>query len=567
MQITQKAFMFLTEDFDVNDWDHVQKEFARLLDFKIDSKNQLEEFIDYYNEFLDEVNNEDVRNYIRLSLDTANLELADKERNFSEKILHKVKPYFYQIEKKIYENAYFSQLGKRYSNYKRMIERNMRTYSKKNLELQQKEQILCLEYRKAISNIIVLYEGLEMTMIQMQKELMNTEHDKKEGIWRLINATWLQNKDKLDEILDQIINIRSEIAVNSGFNNYSEYMHSIRNRFDYQLSDLKNLHNAIEKVVVPALKRINISHRDKSNFFPWEEEFNNSCTNKLQPFSTSDDLINKNLRTLEKINANFAEKFSHLLEKGNLDVEVRKGKTPGGFCFPVDRTGTCFICMNITGKPIEANILIHELGHGIHSLYQSEETIREYRMFDGPGELTELPPKTMELLALEHYDQYYQNSEDIMVAKKERFIDILVSLRKYALIDDFEQWLYSNPNHTSSDRLEYYSLLEDKYNVGVNWSGLEEEKAAGWYKNQLIVIMPHYIISYALALIGAIAIYRNYKEDRKTTVEQFENLMRYGFSQPIADLYELAGAKLDFSEEYLKALIKFIDSELETLKS
>lgn len=99
-------------------------------------------------------------------------------------------------------------------------------------------------------------------------------------------------------------------------------------------------------------------------------------------------------------------------------MDVRKGKTPGGFCFPIDRSGMCFICMNITGSPIEANILIYEAGHGIHSLSHSDEIIREYRMFDGPGELAESLAKTMELLALDYYDEYYDNIAELIKPKK-----------------------------------------------------------------------------------------------------------------------------------------------------
>ena len=55
-------------------------------------------------------------------------------------------------------------------------------------------------------------------------------------------------------------------------------------------------------------------------------------------------------------------------------------------------------------------------------------------------------------------------------------------------------WIYNNPDHSNDERTEYYNSLEDRFNIGVDWSGCQEEKGVGWYRSQLVVIEHFYII-------------------------------------------------------------------------
>lgn len=568
MRIVQKPYSYLNKEFNVEDWDVVRDEFNKLEEQNVESKEQLENLIYHYNELLDEISNKDIQNYVLLSTNTTSEKLEEKEQKFSKEILIKSKAYFLKIEKKIYENVHLAELSERYDNYKKILRKNIKTYNEDSLLLIEKEKLLCLKYRKVISNITINYEGEEKTLSQAEKMLCDSNEEEREKIWRLIKDAWLQNQKELDDIFDDISSIRNKVAQNSGFLNYGEYMHLVRDRFDYSLEDLRKLHESVEKVVIPVLKNINEKKRKKLNMdklYPWHESIN-TYNKTLKPFSSVEDLINKNYEVLEKVNPRFAEKFKIIKESGNLDLEIRKGKTPGGFCFPIDRSGSCFICMNVTGNSIESNILIHESGHGIHALSHADEPIREYRMFDGPGELAEFPAKAMELLALDYYYKYYEDLEDITRAKRERFIDILMSLRRYIMIDALEQWVYTNPKHTAKERTEYFKKLEDRFNIGIEWENLELQKGVGWYKTQLMIIQPLYVISYVLAQLGAVAVYKNYKENKSKTIEQFEHFLSLGFSKPIGGLYGIAGIRVDFSEDYLRDIVEFIVEELKMLE-
>ncbi len=569
MKAVQKPYRHLDKSFNVEDWNEVEAVFNYLEEQPIQSKESLEQFIGHYNELLDEINNTDVQNYVLFSTNTTDEELEKKQRLFSEKILNRSRPYCQKIEKKIYEDRHLSALSNRYDNYRKILHKNIKTYNTDNLSLIDEEQVLCLKYRKTISNITVCYDDQEITLTQAERMLETAVNPlQREAIWGLVKRAWLQNQKALDDIFDNIIAIRHKIARNTGFENYGEYMHLLRDRFDYSLKEIKELHRSVEKCIIPVLKRVNEDRRKKlklDKIKPWDEQL--SVNKKsLKAFESSQDLVSKTYKVIENINIGFADKFRIIMEWGNLDLEIRKGKTPGGFCFPIDRAGNCYICMNVTGSPHEVNILLHESGHGIHALSHMDEPIREYRMFDGPGELAEFPAKTMELLALDSYHVYYNDSEDLQQAKKERFIDILHSLRRYILTDAFEQWIYENPLHTAGERTQYYKKLEDRFEVGVDWNHLDIEKGLGWYKSQLLVIQPLYTISYALAQVGALAVYKHYRENKAEAIEQFENFLTMGFSRPIGELYEAAGIRFDFTEDYIRKIVVLVEEELKILE-
>lgn len=134
------------------------------------------------------------------------------------------------------------------------------------------------------------------------------------------------------------------------------------------------------------------------------------------------------------------------------------------------------------------------------------------------------------------------------------------------MIDSFEQWLYTNPEHTALGRSKYVRLLEDRFNVSIEWTGLDEEKSLGWYKEQLMIIQPLYVISYAIAQLGALEVYKNYKQNREKIIITFKDSLSLGFSRSISEIYEVAGGKLDFLKDYIRSMVDFILEEIESLE-
>ena len=68
-----------------------------------------------------------------------------------------------------------------------------------------------------------------------------------------------------------------------------------------------------------------------------------------------------------------------------------------------------------------------------------------------------------------------------------------------------------------------------------------------------------------MAQLGAIAVWRNYKESPKQAVDQYMNALKLGYTKSIGEIYESAGVKFDFSAAYVKELAEFVKGELAKL--
>ena len=170
---------------------------------------------------------------------------------------------------------------------------------------------------------------------------------------------------------------------------------------------------------------------------------------------------------------------------------------------------------------------------------------------------------SMELMSMDHWDVYFDNEEDLIRAKKEQLTDVLKTLPWVAVIDQFQQWIYTHPKHDASEREIAFKEIYTRFGAGfANWNGLATEFGNGWQKQLHLFEVPFYYIEYAIAQLGAIAVWKNYKENPKKGLQQYLAALALGYTKPMNEIYETAGIKFDFSATYVRELATFIKEEL-----
>ena len=101
----------------------------------------------------------------------------------------------------------------------------------------------------------------------------------------------------------------------------------------------------------------------------------------------------------------------------------------------------------------------------------------------------------------------------------------------------------------------------------IDWSDHQEAELNLWQKQLHIFEVPFYYIEYGMAQLGAIAVWKNYKENPKRGLEQYLDALKLGYTKTIREIYETAGIKFDFSAAYIQELVSFVQHELETLEN
>jgi oligoendopeptidase F len=161
---------------------------------------------------------------------------------------------------------------------------------------------------------------------------------------------------------------------------------------------------------------------------------------------------------------------------------------------------------------------------------------------------------------------FFDNEEDLRRAKREHLEQIIETLPWVATIDSFQHWIYENPDHTMDDRRNNWNSILNRFSDNTtDWSDLEENKDYLWQKQLHLYEVPFYYIEYGMAQLGAIAVWKNFRENQKMGLEEYLRALKLGYTVTIPEIYEAANIRFDFSKEYIKELIGFVKSELDQL--
>jgi oligoendopeptidase F len=248
-------------------------------------------------------------------------------------------------------------------------------------------------------------------------------------------------------------------------------------------------------------------------------------------------------------------------EKGLLDLDSRVGKAPGGYNYPLAETNMPFIFMNATGNLRDVETLVHEAGHAIHSFLMAPLPLNAFK--NTPSEVAELASMSMELLSMEGWQHYFDSTEDLQRAKMEQIEGVINTLPWIATVDAFQHWIYENPNHTRTERMNSWNQIQERFGTGlVDYTELEFAKNNSWHRQLHIFEVPFYYIEYGIAQLGAIGIWKNYVEkSREEALQGYTNFMKLGYTQSIPEIYLAAGVRFDFSPQYVSSLMNFVESQ------
>jgi oligoendopeptidase F len=177
--------------------------------------------------------------------------------------------------------------------------------------------------------------------------------------------------------------------------------------------------------------------------------------------------------------------------------------------------------------------------------------------------VAELASMSMELISMDHWDIFFPNAEELKRAKREHLEDIIETLPWVATIDKFQHWIYENPSHTEAQRKQKWNEVFDQFSdTRTDWQGLQEAKDFLWQKQLHLYEVPFYYIEYGMAQLGAIAVWRNYRENKTNGLQGYMNALKLGYIKSIPEIYKAAGIRFDFSRAYIQELMDFVRKEL-----
>ena len=547
------------------DIDAVKKQFEELIDSFKKADNAEKQY-----EIMDKVIN--LRNYIdtmttlvsiRHSINTAD-DFYDKENDYCDEI----SPLLYGFTTDFYEALVTSKFRKELEDkYGKFLfdqaECSLKTFNEEVIPQLQEENKLSSKYDKLIASAKIPFDGEERTLSQMVPYTQSKDRNIRKEAAKKVAEFFSANKHEFDEIYDKLVKVRTEIAHKLGFKNYVELAYARLRRLDYNAQDVAGYRKQVLENIVPLhselrerqAKRLGI---DKLKFYDEPIKFNSG---NADPHGDPEWILNHGKTMYRELSKETDEFFTFMTENNLLDLLSKKGKNSGGYCTYIPDYKSPFIFANFNGTAHDIDVLTHEAGHAFQVYESRGYEVPEYLW---PSyEACEIHSMSMEFLTWPWMGLYFENDED-----KYKFIHLseaLLFIPYGVTVDEFQHWVYENPEATPEERRNKWLETERKYLPTRDYGEIDELKEGiFWFRQGHIFGTPFYYIDYTLAQVCAFQFWIKSRENREKAWEEYLNLCRLGGSKPFFELMKAANLKNPFNEGTIASVIpkirEFLDS-------
>ncbi|RWZ58690.1 M3 family oligoendopeptidase [Halobacillus fulvus] len=557
------------EKHDLQNTEELETKLKSLNEHSFRSAQDVEKWLRDVSSFYDEVREALDGHYIDFQAYNQDEEARKQFEHDQEKVEPLMKTYAAKLDQKFMDTPYKDELDKQqYGRFLRSKKNALELFDERNISLEIDEDRLATQYFGLTGGLSADWNGEEKTIPELFPFLESPDRDERKSAFEKIFSAVETVGEDLQTIMDELMKLRKQKAENSGVDNYRDFMFKKYERFDYTPEDCKQLFESIRTHVVPVAKRIEEKKKEELGvnvLRPYDRSAVPQGQTPLKPFANREEFVERTSKALGNLEPRFEELIRTMDERGMLDLETRKNKSPGGFCTPLPVSELSFIFMNASHTHDDMMTLFHEMGHCIHNDYKRHLPLSYDR--ETPMESSELASMTMELLSIDQWDHFYSEKEQIQ-AKLDLLRGIVTFLPGGIRVDAFQHWMYENPDHTKEERAEKFAEISEELSSGVvDWSGYEDVRKKEWLFILHIFEVPFYYVEYVIAQLGAVQMYKQYKEDPEGTLERYKQALALGNTKSLYEIYEAAGIRFDFSGEMIQELMEFLEQEINELES
>jgi oligoendopeptidase F len=553
--------------FAKSSWDEIVPYFDDLIERSVTGEN-VEAWLRAWSRLEELVTEAAAQAMIAYTIDTSDPDKEQDHLRFSTEILPKMEERSVELARRFVALGYTSpELATTLARFRTSIE----IFRDANIPLFSELEELSARYQRITGSMTVEWEGVERPLPQLQPYLKSPDRDVRERAFRASTQPYIEERGALAGLFDRMYELRQRAARNAGFANYRDYIFPAKFRFDYTPADCERFHEAVERTVTPAVARVMEHRRQRLGLEalrPWDLAVDPYRAAPLRPFQTVEEFVGVARRVFDQVDPVLGGQFQTMIDERLLDLDSRKGKAPGGYCETLHFRGRPFIFMNAVGLVDDVMTLLHEAGHAFHAFASHRQPLIWQRH---PGsEAAELASMSMELLAGPNLvlPTGYFTPEDHRRAWLEHLEDVLLSLIHIAGVDAFQTWIYTSPDGADAlARDEAWLRIRTRFERGVDWTGLERERVARWYRQLHIFMYPFYYIEYGIAQIGALQVWRNSLSDHRSAVARYREALALGAVRSLPDMYRAAGAKLSFDAALLGELVQLVENQIETIRA
>ncbi|GMA63733.1 M3 family oligoendopeptidase [Alicyclobacillus fastidiosus] len=446
----------------------------------------------------------------------------------------------------------------------KLAELCLKTFSPEIVDDLATENKLTSEYQQLLASAKIMFEGEERNLSQLEPFIQSADRAMRKRASEARYGFFVEHEAKLDDIYDQLVKVRTKVAKKLGYDNFVQLGYARMSRTDYNAEMVAKFRTQVLTYIVPAAEKLRERQRDRLGLDTlqyYDTGFQFESGNPTAKGSP-EWIVDNGRKMYSELSAETDEFFQFMIDNGLMDLVSKKGKADRGYCTYLSKYKAPFIFSNFNGTSGDIDVLTHEAGHA-YQVYQS----RGYEIpeYNWPTlEACEIPSMSMEFFTWPWMELFFE--ED---TAKYKFYHLQSALQLIPYVvsgDEFQHFVYENPDATPAERKLAWREIERKYFPHRNYSENEYlERGGFWHQQSHLFRTPFYYIDYALAQICALQFWKRMHEDRDSAWADYVKLCKQGGSKPFTELVKVANLISPFEDGCVKSVIGVIEDWLDKI--
>lgn len=499
--------------------------------------------------------------YIRHSIDT-NDEFYKAEQDYLDEIEPLTKALDTKYYKALVKSPFRSQLEEKWGTQLfALADCELKTFDDSIIEDLQQENKLSTKYSKLVASAKINFQGEELTLAQLDPFTESTDREIRKQASEAKFGFFNENKEEFDEIFDQLVKLRTKIAQKLGYKDFVELGYARMARTDYTAEMVEKFRNQVKEYIVPLVEKLKKRQQERINVteLKYYDEGFNFNTGNATPKGTPEWIIENGKKMYEELSPETNEFFQFMIDKNLMDLVAKKGKEAGGYCTYIPNYKTPYIFSNFNGTSGDIDVLTHEAGHAFQVYMSRDFDVPEYNW--PTYEACEIHSMSMEFFTWPWMELFFKGDTE-----KYKFSHLsgAISFLPYGVaVDEFQHFIYENPDITPAERNSAWREIERKYLPGRNYDGNSYLENGGfWQRQGHIYRSPFYYIDYTLAQICALQYWKLSQEEQEKAWSSYLQLCKQGGSKSFTELVKYADLRSPFEKGCVESVVGEIEAYL-----
>ncbi|HYT39783.1 MAG TPA: M3 family oligoendopeptidase [Acidimicrobiia bacterium] len=410
------------------------------------------------------------------------------------------------------------------------------------------------EYVELLASAELAFDGEVLNLSSINRYRQSPDRAVRHAAERVFWEWFAAQRADLDRIFDDLVQLRTSMAAQLGFDDFVGLGYRRMCRVDYDRADVEALRAAVREHVVPfaaEIRRRQAGVLGLDRVMAWDEPVHDPAGNPA-PRGDHDWML---ARAAEMFDAmgDLGPFFRRMERGGFLDLADRKGKAGGGFCTSFPTEGMPFVFANFNGTKGDVEVFSHEMGHAFQSYESRDLPLSDYLW--PTYESAEIHSMSLEFLTWPHMERFFGADADRF--RRVHLAEALLFLPYGTAVDHFQHEIYAHPTMSPAERHDLWRSMEQTYLPWRDWGDLAYPAQGGrWQHQRHIYLAPFYYIDYVLAQTCALQFWVRAERDRDAAMADYVALCRRGGEAPFRGLVASAGLASPFEEGCLAEVVE-----------